>query len=247
MLLEIEDLSIHFDTALVLNEVSLEVEEEELVGLVGPNGAGKTTLLRSITGLVRREREIKRGTRSGDITIEGKVKFGGKRIDNLPPHEIVEMGLIHCPERRRPFSELTVLENLKAGAHLHRGKIEENLKTVFELFPVLEERKNQVAGKLSGGEQQMLAIGRAMMSEPRLLCIDEPSLGLAPKVKNTVFNRIKEIKGEGITILLSEQDVSFAFSLSNRNYVLSHGKIVREGTGEELLADENIKETYLGL
>lgn len=247
MLLEAEDLTVYYDTALLLNEVSLEVGEGELVGLVGPNGAGKTTFFRAITGLVGREKEIKGGIEGGDITIEGKVKFAGERVDDLKPHEIVERGLVHCPERSRPFPELTVEENLKAGAYLNQDKMDENLEMVYDLFPILEERKSQIAGKMSGGEQQMLAIGRSLMSDPRLLCIDEPSLGLAPKVRGGVFDKIEKINEEGVTILLAEQDVNFAFGLSTRNYVISSAKIVREGTSEELLADEEIRETYLGL
>ena len=246
MLLEVKNLSVYYDTALVLNDVSMEVDAEEFVGVVGPNGAGKTTLLRAISGLVKWQKDTLKGTRF-DITIEGTVVFDGKRIDNLQPHKIVKMGLIHCPERRRPFREMTVKENLEAGAYLFKDKKKENLKMVYELFPVLKQREKQISGTLSGGEQQMLAIGRALMSQPKLLCIDEPSTGLAPKLKKTVFDCIREIQRKGVTILLAEQDVSLAFSLSDRNYVLSAGRVVAEGTKEKLLKDEGIRKAYLGV
>ena len=249
MLLEVKDLTVSYDTAMILNEVSLGVNAGELVGVVGPNGAGKTTLLRAITGLVKWDQYRLRGTRYEDITIRGAIKFEGERIDDLQPHEIAKRGLIHCPERRRPFREMTVTENLKAGAYLCKGKkeVEDNLEKIYELFPVLKEMGNRIAGKLSGGEQQMLAIGRALMFKPKLLCIDEPSLGLAPMLKRSVFERVKEIQRSGVTILLVEQDVRSTFSLANRNYVLSKGRVIAEGKGEELLKDEIIRKTYLGL
>ena len=249
MLLEVEHLSICYDTALVLNDLSMDVDAGELVSLVGPNGAGKSTLLRAITGLVRWHKMTMRGARAGDISIEGEVRFDGERIDTLPAHEIVKRGLIHCPERRRPFTEMTVEENIKAGGYLTKNRKEyhRRLELVYQLFPVLKERGRQISGKLSGGEQQMLAIGRALMLQPRLLCIDEPSTGLASKLKLELFDRIKEIKETGIAMLLVEQDVSMAFQLANRNYVLSHGRVISEGTGEELLKDEGIRKTYLGL
>jgi branched-chain amino acid transport system ATP-binding protein len=177
------------------------------------------------------------------------VNFEGQRIDTIPAHEIVERGLIHCPERRRPFREMTVLDNLLAGAYLLKDKeeIKKNLNKVYELFPVLDDRSNQISGTLSGGEQQMLAIGRALMSTPKLLCIDEPSTGLAPILKGEVFEKIKEIKKMGITVLLVEQEVSTVFEMASRNYVLSSGKIIAEGSGKELLKDEVIRKTYLGL
>ncbi len=249
MLLEVKDLTVCYATAMLLNNLSLSVDEGELVSLVGPNGAGKTTLLRAITGLVRWEKSAMRGARAGDISIEGTVHFAGERIDGLAAHEIVIRGLVHCPERRRPFREMTVAENLKAGSYLSndRGEAQRRLEMVFELFPVLRERGKQISGTLSGGEQQMLAIGRALMGQPRLLCIDEPSTGLASRLKDELFERIKEIRKSGIAVLLVEQDVSVAFQLASRNYVLSHGRVIAEGTGEELLADETIRKTYLGL
>ncbi len=249
MLLQVENLTVCYDTALVLNSLSVSVDEGELVSLVGPNGAGKSTLLRAITGLVRWEKSTMKGTRGGDITIEGTVHFAGERIDRLSAHDIVKRGLVHCPERRRPFREMTVAENLKAGGYLcgDRKEFHTRLEMVYQLFPVLKDRGNQISGKLSGGEQQMLAIARALMLQPKLLCIDEPSTGLAAKLKQELFERIQEIKASGIAMLLVEQDVSMAFKLASRNYVMSHGKVISEGTSEELLKDEAIRKTYLGL
>lgn len=247
-MLEISNLKICYDKAMIINDISLHVEEGELVSLVGPNGAGKSTCLRALTGLVTWEKGIHRGG-DGDITIEGTVEFMAKRIERTPAHEIAAMGLIHCPERRRPFKEMSVLENLKAGAYMlkDKGETAENLRHVYELFPRLKERSHQVSGTLSGGEQQMLAIGRALMSTPKLLCIDEPSTGLAPIMRAEVFRKIKQIKDMGITVLLVEQEVSTVFTMTDRNYVLSSGKIIAEGKGEDLLKDENLRKTYLGL
>lgn len=251
MLLEIKDVSVSYDTAMVLSEANLGVDSGELVSLVGPNGAGKSTLLRTIAGLINWEREIAKGMRKelANISFQGSITFEGEKIDKLPPHEVAKKGLILCPERGRPFTELTVLENLKVGAHLckSREEVEGNLDRVYELFPVLKERRKQISGTLSGGERAMLAIGRALMYRPKLLCIDEPSTGLAPKVKDDLFQRVKEIYALGITILLVEQDISFAFELASRNYVLSRGKVIAEGTAEELLTNETIRKTYLGL
>jgi len=249
VLLEVANLTVCYDKAILINDLSMHVENGELVSLVGPNGAGKSTLLRAITGLVAWERDITRRSTGGDVTIEGAVTFAGERIDQIPAHAIVKRGLIHCPERRRPFREMTAIDNLYAGAYLEKDKqaIQDNLEKVFKLFPVLDERCNQISGTLSGGEQQMLAIGRALMSHPKLLCIDEPSTGLAPKVRAEVFEKIAEIRNLGITILLVEQEVSTVFKMASRNYVLSSGKIIAEGTGDELLKDEVIRKTYLGL
>jgi len=225
------------------------VDDGEFVSLVGPNGAGKSTLLRAITGLVNWEKEITRRSAKEDISIEGTVSFKGERIDKVPAHKIVKKGLILCPERRRPFREMTVLDNLYAGAYLDKddSRIQKNLESVYQLFPVLKARSKQISGTLSGGEQQMLAIGRALMSGPKLLCIDEPSTGLAPILRAEVFEKILEIRNLGITILLVEQEVSTVFKMASRNYVLSSGKIIAEGTGEQLLQDEVLRKTYLGL
>lgn len=249
MLFEAQGLTVCYDTAMVLTGTNLGVNTGELVGLVGPNGAGKSTVLRCIAGLIKWEKDTQKGTRYGDIRIEGIIIFDGERIDKLPAHEIARKGLTICPERGRPFSELTVTENLKIGAHLLNStkKVHANLDRVYDLFPVLKDRGGQIAGTLSGGERQMLAIGRALMADPKLLCIDEPTIGLSPKLRENLFDRIRQIYQLGIAVLLVEQDVSFAFGLSSRNYVLSRGKIIAEGTAEELLRDETIRETYLGL
>jgi branched-chain amino acid transport system ATP-binding protein len=249
LLLEVTHLRVCYDKAMLINDLSMGVDTGELVSLVGPNGAGKSTLLRAITGLVSWEKRVKKRSTGGEITIEGEVVFEGERIDRIPAHEIVKRGLIHCPERRRPFREMTVIENLMAGSYLLKDKkqIEDNLKRVYELFPILQGRSNQISGTLSGGEQQMLAIGRAIMSIPKLFCIDEPSTGLAPIMRREVFEKIKEISGLGITVLLVEQEVSTVFKMASRNYVLSSGKIIAEGPGEALLQDEVIRKTYLGL
>ena len=249
MLLDVSHLTVRYDKAMVINDLSMGVDSGELVCLVGPNGAGKSTLLRAITGLVAWEREITRRSAHGDITIQGTVTFDGERIDRIPAYRIVKRGLVHCPERRRPFRELTVLDNLRAGAYLlkDKGELRDNLEKVFQLFPVLKSRSRQISGTLSGGEQQMLAIGRALMYRPRLLCIDEPSTGLAPILRAEVFQKIREIRNLGITLLLVEQEVRTAFKISSRNYVLSSGKIIAQGTGETLLQDEVIRKTYLGL
>jgi branched-chain amino acid transport system ATP-binding protein len=225
------------------------VDTGELVSLVGPNGAGKSTLLRSITGLVAWEKELTKRSTHGEIRLEGTVTFDGERIDRIPAHDIVKRGLILSPERRRPFKEMTVIDNLMVGAYLIKDKaiIQENLDKVYQLFPVLKDRSKQISGTLSGGEQQMLAVGRALMSKPKLLCIDEPSTGLAPILRAEVFQKITEISNLGITVLLVEQEVSTVFKMATRNYVLSSGKIIAEGKGEELLKDEVLRKTYLGL
>lgn len=249
MLLQVSNLTVCYDKAMIINDISMHVKAGELIALVGPNGAGKSTLLRAITGLVIWEKSIKRGTRGGDITLEGTVMFEGEHIERTPAHKITQKGLIHCPERRRPFREMSVKENLHAGAYLlkDKNKVQKNLDNVYQLFPVLKERANQISGTLSGGEQQMLAVGRALMSSPKLLCIDEPSTGLAPIMKGEVFKKIKEIRKMGITVLLVEQEVSAVFDMADRNYVLSSGKIIAEGSGKELLKDEVLRKTYLGL
>jgi len=247
-LLEVSDLSVRYDKAQLLNDVSLNVEEHELVGLVGPNGAGKSTMLRAISGLVRWEAQTKRGA-TGDIVLEGSIRFNGEFIDGLSAHKVRERGLVLCPERRRPFRELTVLENLMAGAYLEtsRGEQHANLERCYQLFPRLKERSKQIAGTLSGGEQQMLATARALMFKARLLCIDEPSLGLAPMLRTEVFAAISQIHASGIPVLLVEQEVGKVFEMASRNYVLSQGKIIAQGSAEQLMADESLRAGYLGL
>jgi branched-chain amino acid transport system ATP-binding protein len=249
VLLEVANLSVWYDKAMLINNLSLGVEKGELVSLVGPNGAGKSTLLRAITGLVAWERELTRRSTHGDVILEGTVTFDGERIEQVPAHEIVKRGLILCPERRRPFREMTVIDNLMVGSYLLKDKdeIRDNLSKVYQLFPVLQDRTKQISGTLSGGEQQMLAVGRALMSKPKLLCIDEPSTGLAPILRAEVFQKIGDISKLGITVLLVEQDVSTVFKMTSRNYVLSSGKIIAQGTGEQLLQNEVVRKTYLGL
>jgi branched-chain amino acid transport system ATP-binding protein len=249
-LLEVKNVSVKYDTATILDEANLKVEKGELVGLVGPNGAGKTTLLRAIAGLINWDREVLRGTRKSDVTFEGTIEFEGERIDKLTGFQIAQKGLQLCPQMGRPFVEMTVKENLLAGAYLCKDQKEvaESLDRVYELFPRLKERANQISGTLSGGERQMLAVGRSLMRRPKLMLVDEPSSGLAPKIKDDLFKRVEEIYKElGVTILLAEQDISFAFALSKRNYVMSRGHIIAHGTADELLKDETIRKTYLGL
>jgi len=234
MLLEVRNLKAYYGSAMILNGVNLDVDSKELVGLLGPNGAGKTTLLCAI---------------SGSVTREGKITFDGKAIEKLSPHEVARAGLMHCPERKRLFPEMTVSENLEMGAYLRKDKkaIQEDLGKIFVSFPELKDRKKQIAGTLSGGEQQMVSLGRALMSNPRLLCIDEPSLGLAPKLKEVLVERLREIQESGIPVLLVEQDASLAFGLTSRNYILSQGEIVAQGTEKDLLENEKIREMYLGI
>jgi len=249
-LLEVKNVTVRYDTATVLDEASLRVEKGELVGLVGPNGAGKTTLLRAIAGLINWDKEVLKGTRMEDITLEGTIEFEGERIDRLSAHDIAKRGLQLCPQMGRPFIEMTVRDNLLAGAHLckDRNEVQESLAKVHKLFPRLKEREKQLSGTLSGGERQMLAIGRSLMRRPKFMLVDEPSSGLAPKLKDDLFQRMQEIYRElGVTILLAEQDISFAFELSKRNYVMSRGHVIAHGTAEELLKDETIRKTYLGL
>ena len=246
--LEVKNLSVLYDRAIVLNGLSLHVNSGELVSLVGPNGAGKSTLLNAMSGLIKWQLDTLKGTVSGKITLHGSVKFDGAELINLPAHKIARKGVILCPERGRPFREMTVQENLEVGAlFINKEVADQNLEKVYALFPVLKTRSSQVAGTLSGGERTMLSIGRSLMSEPKILLIDEPSVGLAPLIKDSLFERIRDVQGMGVTILLTEQDVSFAFDLASRSYVISRGKIIAEGTSQELLADELIRETYLGL
>ncbi len=249
-MLEVKNVTVRYDTATILDEASLTVEKGELVGLIGPNGAGKTMLLRAIAGLINWDREILRGSRKSKVTFEGSVEFEGERIDKLSAFKIAKKGLQLCPQMGRPFVEMTVKDNLLAGAYLCRDQkeVNESLARVYGLFPRLEERKKQISGTLSGGERQMLAVGRSLMRRPKLMLVDEPSSGLAPKIKDDLFKRVEEIYHElGVTILLAEQDISFAFALSKRNYVMSKGHIIAHGTAEELLKDETIRKTYLGL
>ena len=244
-MLEVKDLTVHYDGAIALNRVNLKVEDGEFVGVVGPNGAGKTTLLRTISGVIR---EVAPGKKENP-SVSGTITYDGKRIDKLKAWKIVKMGIVHCPERRRPFSEMTTLENLMMGAYLRKdkGEVKKDLEWIYGLFPILKERANQMSQTLSGGEQQMLAIARALMSKPKLLAIDEPSLGLAPTLKENVLDSIKKIWRSGVTVLLVEQDVSITLATAQRIYVLAHGRIAVEGTKEELMKNRDVREIYLGL
>ena len=234
-LLEVRNINVYYGDMQALWDVSFDVDEGELVALVGSNGAGKTTTLRAISGILR--------PRSGTI------KFKGIDLTEMKPHEIVESGVAHIPEGRQLFPKLTVLENLKAAAYTKRARerFNESLDFVFRLFPILRERSSQLAGTLSGGERQMLAIARGLMLNPELLMLDEPSLGLAPKLVQEIFRTVKELKEEGLTILLVEQNVHQALTLADRGYVLETGRIVLHGTGKELLENPRIKTAYLGM
>lgn len=219
----------------VLHEVTLEVREQAIVTIVGANGAGKTTLLKTAAGILR--------------PTSGEIQFLGERIDHLYPHHIVEKGLVRIPEGRRIFPTLSVLENLELGSYLPKPKAKRSasLGKVFSLFPVLKERSQQLAGTLSGGEQQMLAIGRGLMSLPHLLMLDEPSLGLAPLLVRDIFRKVREINQDGTTILLVEQNVFKALDMAHEGYVLENGRIVLKGKSQDLLVNEYIREAYLGL
>lgn len=233
-MLKVTDLQVYYGVIQAIKGISFEVNEGEVIALIGANGAGKTTILHTITGLV----EAKGGT----------VEFEGTNITKMPGHKIVTLGMAHVPEGRRVFAELTVLENLKLGAYTRKDKneIEASLQTVYKRFPRLEERKNQLTGTLSGGEQQMLAMGRALMSRPKIILMDEPSMGLSPIFVNEIFDIIKEVSAGGTTVLLVEQNAKKALSIADRAYVLETGKIVLEGDAKELMNDESVKKAYLG-
>jgi branched-chain amino acid transport system ATP-binding protein len=235
MLLNLEGIYTFYGKFPALSDVCLHVEKGEIVTLLGSNGAGKSTLLKTISGLMH--------ARSGRIT------FGGKRVENLHPNEIVRLGISQCPEGRKLFPEMSVFKNLRLGAYIRRRDkkgLEGSLTEVFQLFPILRERAAQLAGTLSGGEQQMLAMGRALMSRPSLLLLDEPSLGLAPLVVRALFQTIRDINHRQMTILLVEQNASQALRVAHRGYVLETGRIVLSGPGKDLLNDEKVKKAYLG-
>ena len=233
-MLKVENLSVHYGMIQAVRDVSFEVNEGEVVSLIGANGAGKTTILRTLSGLVRPS--------------AGKIQFLGKEIQKMPAQKIVAGGLSQVPEGRHVFPGLTVMENLEMGAFLKKNREENqaNLKKVFSRFPRLEERKNQDAATLSGGEQQMLAMGRALMSTPKLLLLDEPSMGLAPIFIQEIFDIIQDIQKQGTTVLLIEQNANNALAISERGYVLETGKIVLSGTGKELAASDEVRKAYLG-
>ena len=233
-MLEIKDLHVHYGVIEALKGISLEVNEGEIVALIGANGAGKTTMMQSISGIVKKT--------SGD------VMFLNESIMKANPKHIVEMGLTQVPERRRIFTGMSVYENLMMGAFLRKDKdgIKRDYEKVFEQFPILKERMNQDASTLSGGEQQMLAMGRALMAKPKLLLLDEPSMGLAPILVKEIFNIIEEINKAGTTVLLVEQNAKMALSIAHRAYVLETGKVVMSGTGEELAKSSDVQKAYLG-
>jgi branched-chain amino acid transport system ATP-binding protein len=236
IVLTLEQIDVYYGNIQALWKVSLGVEGGEIIAIVGSNGAGKSTILRSITGLIKPRR--------------GSITFDSRPIDALSPDEIVRLGISMVPEGRELFPRMTVRENLELGAaYIDRayGQTTESLDWVFTLFPVLQERSKQQAGTLSGGEQQMLAIGRALMSRPKILMLDEPSLGLAPLLVAGVFRTVRQINQEGVTVLLVEQNVRQSLTLAHRAYVLENGRIVMEGEGKELIADKHVKEAYLGL
>lgn len=233
-LLEVTGLKVYYGVIQAIKGISFEVHQGEVVALIGANGAGKTTTLHTLSGLLPAK--------------EGKIVFDGKDITKTPPHKIVSMGMAQVPEGRRVFQELSVLENLKLGAYTRSNKAEisETLEKVYERFPRLKERKNQVAGTLSGGEQQMLAMGRALMSKPRLILMDEPSMGLSPLLVSEIFDIIEEIRNSGTTVLLVEQNAKKALSIADRAYVLETGSITLSGPASELINDDSVKKAYLG-
>ena len=233
-LLEVKGLEVYYGVIQALKGIDFEVNEGEIVTLIGANGAGKTTTMQSVIGLIPPK--------------AGTVSFEGKDITHLHCHKIVSLGMSQVPEGRRIFQELTVYQNLLMGAYIQKDKkaIKEDIKKIYARFPRLEERKNQIAGTLSGGEQQMLAMGRALMSRPKLLMLDEPSMGLSPLLVDEVFTIIKDLNKEGTTVLLVEQNAGKSLAISDRAYVLENGKIVLSGTGEELLQSEEVKKAYLG-
>ena len=233
-MLEVKDLYVSYGMIAALKGISFEVNEGEVIALIGANGAGKTTTLHTLTGLLH--------AKSGSIT------FDGKELTKTPAHKIVEMGIAHVPEGRRIFQNLTVLDNLKLGAFTRKDKagIAKDIEEVYELFPRLAERKTQIAGTLSGGEQQMLAMGRALMSKPKIILMDEPSMGLSPIFVNEIFDIIKAVSASGTTVLLVEQNAKKALSIADRAYVLETGKIILEGDAKVLMNDERVKKAYLG-
>ncbi|MBQ7325913.1 MAG: ABC transporter ATP-binding protein [Clostridia bacterium] len=233
-ILEVRDLEVNYGLIKAIKGVSFEVNEGEIVALIGANGAGKTTIMHAVSGLLPKA--------------AGKVTLFGKDVSSTPAHKLVYQGMAQVPEGRRIFQELTVFENLQMGYYSvkNKGGFEDKLREIYKSFPILEERKNQIAGTLSGGEQQMLAMSRALMSSPKLLLLDEPSMGLSPLYVNTIFEMIKKVNSMGTTVLLVEQNAKKTLSIADRAYVLEIGKMVKTGTGEELLNDEEIKKAYLG-
>lgn len=233
-MLEVSNLKVNYGMIQAIKGISFKVEEGEIIALIGANGAGKTTTLHTVSGLLKAR--------------EGSILFNGKELTKTQPHKIVEMGMAHVPEGRRIFQQLTVYENLILGAYTRSDKkeIAENLEMIYKRFPRLEERKKQIAGTLSGGEQQMLAMGRALISNPKIVLMDEPSMGLSPLLVSEIFDIIQSINKSGTTVLLVEQNAKKALSIANRAYVLETGKIVLEGDAKELMNNDQIKKAYLG-
>ena len=233
-MLEVKDIEVFYGVIQAIKGISFEVNEGEVIALIGANGAGKTTTLQTITGLISPKK--------------GQIFFEGQEITHVPAHKIVSMGMAHVPEGRRVFAQLSVMDNLKLGAFTRKDKeeIEETLIRVYKRFPRLEERKNQIAGTLSGGEQQMLAMGRALMSHPKIILMDEPSMGLSPIFVNEILDIIQEVSKSGTTVLLVEQNAKKALSIADRGYVLETGRIVLEGNAKDLLDNEQVKKAYLG-
>ena len=233
-LLNVENLEVSYGLIQAIKGVSFEVNQGEIVALIGANGAGKTTIMHALCNLIPKR--------------AGKVTFQEQDVTNVAAHKLVPMGIAQVPEGRKIFQELTVVENLRLGAYIRRNKseIEETLENMYQRFPILKERSNQIAGTLSGGEQQMLAMSRALMSHPKLLLLDEPSMGLSPLYVNIIFDMIKQVNEEGTTVLLVEQNAKKALSIADRAYVLEIGKIAKSGTGAELLEDDSIRRAYLG-
>lgn len=231
-LLQVSDLEVRYGAIAALKGISFEVAEGEIVALLGANGAGKTTTQKTVSGMLR--------------PALGSVTFDGRRIDGIPAHELISLGICHVPEGRHVFPRMTIEENLEMGAYRFKRPDAEVMERVLVMFPRLRERFGQQAGTLSGGEQQMLAIGRALMGKPRLLLLDEPSMGLAPLIVAQIFDIIREINAGGVTVLLVEQNAAQALGLANRGYVLETGEIVLQGTGSELLADDRVRAAYLG-
>jgi branched-chain amino acid transport system ATP-binding protein len=235
-MLRVEHIKVSYDEVPALHEVSFKVEAGQIVSIIGANGAGKSTILKAISSVLHPD--------------EGSISFENQRVDQIPPHRVVEMGIAHVPEGRRLFARLTVMQNLTLGAYTKKSLAhrEATLKNIFQLFPVLENRKNQRAGTLSGGEQQMLAIARGLMSKPKLLLLDEPSMGIMPKLITEIFEMIQRVnKEEGLTILLVEQNVQEALEIAHYAYVLQTGRIIMEGKSADLLQTDMIKKAYLGL
>ena len=231
-LLEVDDIEVRYGAIRALKGISFHVEEGEVVALLGANGAGKTTTQKTVSGMMRPSL--------------GEIRFDGERIDGLPAHDLINLGICHVPEGRRVFPLMSVAENLEMGAFRFKRPDPQLLARCFEMFPRLKEREHQYAGTLSGGEQQMLAIARALMGKPRLLLLDEPSMGLAPLIVRQIFDIVKEINSEGVTVLIVEQNAAQALALADRGYVLETGEIVLTGTGSELLADDRVRAAYLG-